>query len=92
MPDTQSRNRWLRGRTPRPIYNSKKVCHDMDDQPGGIMNGLQFGVFLSPRADGIGRLLDNAHAAQEAPEQLRLFAAEVIPMARAATNAASPSA
>ena len=30
------------------------------------MNGLQFGVFLSPRADGIGRLLDNAHAAQEA--------------------------
>ena len=38
----------------------------MDDQPGGIMNGLQFGVFLSPRADGIGRLLDNAHAADEA--------------------------
>ena len=30
------------------------------------MNGLQFGVFLSPRAAGIGRLLDNAHAAEEA--------------------------
>jgi alkanesulfonate monooxygenase SsuD/methylene tetrahydromethanopterin reductase-like flavin-dependent oxidoreductase (luciferase family) len=38
----------------------------MDDQPGGIMNGLQFGVFLSPRAAGIGRLIDNAQAAEEA--------------------------
>jgi alkanesulfonate monooxygenase SsuD/methylene tetrahydromethanopterin reductase-like flavin-dependent oxidoreductase (luciferase family) len=38
----------------------------MDDQPGDIMNELQFGVFLSPRAAGIGRLLDNAHAAEEA--------------------------
>ena len=30
------------------------------------MNGLQFGVFLSPRADGIGRLRDNVHAAEAA--------------------------
>jgi alkanesulfonate monooxygenase SsuD/methylene tetrahydromethanopterin reductase-like flavin-dependent oxidoreductase (luciferase family) len=38
----------------------------MDDQRVGIMNGLQFGVFFSPRAAGIGRLRDNAHAAEEA--------------------------
>jgi alkanesulfonate monooxygenase SsuD/methylene tetrahydromethanopterin reductase-like flavin-dependent oxidoreductase (luciferase family) len=38
----------------------------MDDQPGGIMNGLQFGVFLSPQAAGIGRLRDNADAAEQA--------------------------
>jgi hypothetical protein len=38
----------------------------MDDQPVGIMNGLQSGVFLSPRAAGIGRLPDNAHAAEGA--------------------------
>jgi alkanesulfonate monooxygenase SsuD/methylene tetrahydromethanopterin reductase-like flavin-dependent oxidoreductase (luciferase family) len=31
-----------------------------------IMSNLQFGVFLSPRADGIGRLRDNVHAAEEA--------------------------
>ena len=30
------------------------------------MNGLQFGVFLSPRAAGIGRLRENVHAAEEA--------------------------
>jgi alkanesulfonate monooxygenase SsuD/methylene tetrahydromethanopterin reductase-like flavin-dependent oxidoreductase (luciferase family) len=42
------------------------VCRDIDDQPGGIMNGLQFGVFLSPRAAGIGRLPDNAGTAEEA--------------------------
>jgi alkanesulfonate monooxygenase SsuD/methylene tetrahydromethanopterin reductase-like flavin-dependent oxidoreductase (luciferase family) len=30
------------------------------------MNGLQLGVFLSPRAAGIGRLRENVHAAEEA--------------------------
>ena len=43
----------------------------MDDQRVGIMNGLQFGVFFSPPAAGIGRLLDNAHAAEEAGSRWR---------------------
>ena len=30
------------------------------------MNGIQFGVFLSPRASGLARLRDNARAAEEA--------------------------
>jgi alkanesulfonate monooxygenase SsuD/methylene tetrahydromethanopterin reductase-like flavin-dependent oxidoreductase (luciferase family) len=33
---------------------------------GPVLSNLQFGVFLSPRADGIGRLRDNVHAAEEA--------------------------
>jgi hypothetical protein len=36
----------------------------MDDQPAGTMNTLQFAVFLTPPAAGIGRLRENARAAE----------------------------